>query len=318
MYNSQNKSFKDTYQQVTDYVLEALEKGVAIWRKPWGNNGNAEISFPKNLTTQKAYKGWNHFFLFWVSNIYKFESPFFLTYLQAQNLGGHIKKGSKGFPIIKWVSKDFVGKEKNTSTGTEESVVRTKLIPVTHVVFNVEQTEKIHYPKFEPVEITPAQKIKSCEEIVVWMPDAPAIQKRGNRAFYSKVLDLVSIPDLPDFDTPEEYYSTLFHELIHSTGHQKRLDRQEIKDFKKFGDEHYSREELTAEMGAAYLCSIAGIEQKTIENSAAYMGGWLNALRDDKTLLIKAAAKAQAAADFILNKKEATPEAQPVGAGESA
>jgi len=133
------------------------------------------------------------------------------------------------------------------------------------------------------------------------MPLRPDIQYGGNRACYSVTLDYIKLPHQHTFLSSEEYYSTLFHELAHSTGHANRLARKSILEPSYFGSHEYSKEELVAEMGAAFLCGHAGIENITINNSAAYIQGWLKALKNDKTLLIHAAAQAQKASDYILN-----------------
>jgi antirestriction protein ArdC len=169
-------------------------------------------------------------------------------------------------------------------------------------VWNVEQTEGITYPElvtdtnfFAPIE--------AAEKIVAAMPSKPPIEHIGNRAFYNPRSDSVTLPKLTSFESAEEYYSCLYHELSHSTMHESRLDRKATIQMHRFGDEGYSKEELVAEMGASFLCGHAGIENTTIENSASYIQGWLRALKNDKTLLVHAAAQAQKAADYILNRK---------------
>ena len=131
----------------------------------------------------------------------------------------------------------------------------------------------------------------------------PLIQHMGNRACYNPRSDTVTLPLQTAFQSPEEYYSTAFHELTHSTMHEDRLNRKVTGQVHTFGDEEYSKEELVAECGASFLCGHAGIVQRTIENSAAYLAGWLKALKNDRTLLIHAAAQAQKASDYILNVK---------------
>jgi antirestriction protein ArdC len=169
-------------------------------------------------------------------------------------------------------------------------------------VWNVQQTEGITYPElvtdtnfFAPIE--------AAEKIVAVMPNKPPIEHIGNRAFYNPRSDSVTLPKLTSFESAEEYYSTCFHELTHSTMHECRLDRKVKDEVHRFGDEGYSKEELVAEMGASFLCGHAGIENTTIENSAAYIQGWLKALKNDKTLLVLAAAQAQRSTDYILNRK---------------
>lgn len=133
------------------------------------------------------------------------------------------------------------------------------------------------------------------------MTGLPAIKHQGDKAFYNPKNDSITLPNIERFNSDEAYYKTLFHELAHSTGHMKRLDRKELVAYDGFGKENYSKEELTAELTAAYLCAVCGIEEPVINSSAAYIQGWLKALKNDKRLILKAATQAQAAADYILN-----------------
>ena len=133
------------------------------------------------------------------------------------------------------------------------------------------------------------------------MPNKPLIEHMGNRAYYDPRHDAITLPKLTSFESAEEYYSTAFHELSHSTMHESRLDRKVKDEVHRFGNEDYSKEELVAEMGASFLCGHAGIENAVIENNAAYIQGWLKALKNDKSLLIHAAAQAQRSTDYILN-----------------
>jgi antirestriction protein ArdC len=132
------------------------------------------------------------------------------------------------------------------------------------------------------------------------MIDKPVINQQGDKAWYSRPIDTINLPCNSLFNTDADYYATLFHELAHSTGHEKRLNRKELIEYDGFGKENYSKEELTAELTASYLCGICAVEEHTLENSAAYIQGWLKALKDDKSLIVKAASQAQAAAEFIL------------------
>ena len=157
-------------------------------------------------------------------------------------------------------------------------------------------------------ELPEADKIQACEQIVAGMPTRPEIVHAGVRAFYRQGVDRVTMPEPARFAAPALYYSTLFHELTHATGHTSRLWRPTLVDMVAFGDCNYSKEELVAEMGAAFLCGVAGIENKTTTDSASYIQGWLRKLQDDKKLLIGAAAQAQRAADFILGEQAALPE----------
>ena len=149
-------------------------------------------------------------------------------------------------------------------------------------------------------DMAPAPTIAACEKIVAEMPSRPAITHGGSAAFYRQSVDQVTMPEPGSFAAPELYYSILFHELTHSTGHAARLNRATLVDAVRFGDTNYSKEELVAEMGAAFLCGVAGIANRTIDNSAGYVHGWLKKLRHDPRLLVQAAAQAQRAADYIL------------------
>jgi antirestriction protein ArdC len=177
----------------------------------------------------------------------------------------------------------------------------TRMVPKVHTVFNVDQTEGIEFPEVASLIKSEHERIEACEQVVANMPNPPRLITNGSQAFYTPVSDTVVVPSLQSFNQAESYYSTLFHELAHSTGHQTRLNRRELTDTDGFGKATYAKEELTAEMTAAFLCAITGIQQSTIVNSAAYIQNWLKALRNDKTLVIKAAAQAQRSSDYILN-----------------
>ena len=163
-----------------------------------------------------------------------------------------------------------------------------------YTVFNVEQCEGIASPIAAPA----VNAIEECERIVRQMPNPPAMQQDG-RAWYRPSNDTVGMPSRNAFNSAEEYYSTLFHELTHSTGHTSRIGREGIEKLNTFGSESYSKEELIAEMGAAMLCGVAGIERKTLSNSAAYLQSWIDVLKSDARMVVSAASQAQKAADYI-------------------
>jgi antirestriction protein ArdC len=266
--------------------MELLQQGTVPWRKPW----NAQSNYPKNLISKKDYRGVNVFMLACMP----FSSPYWLTFKQAQDKGGNVKRGQKSTPVIFWKWLDKNESDNETSTNGKIPMLRY------YSVFNIEQTEGIEAPPtnesintFTPIEIA--------EQIIAGMPYKPEIKYGGNKASYSPMLDYVKLPEPTTFLSPEEYYSTAFHELTHATGHASRVGRIGVTQTNYFGSHEYSKEELVAEMGAAFLCGHAGIENTIIENSAAYIAGWLKALKNDKTLLIHAAAQAQKAADYILN-----------------
>ncbi len=280
------------YDMINNRITELLEQGTIPWRKPW----NAQSNYPKNLISKKEYRGVNVFML----ACQQYDSPWWLSFKQVQDRGGQVIKGEKATPVVFWKWINSVDADVSEEQGSR--IVKIPMLRY-YNVFNLEQTEGVSAP--EPDENkNDHQPLSLPEEIFKNMPIRPELKFGGNRAYYSSALDYVQLPHLSTFDTPEEYYSTLFHEITHATGHQSRLARKSIHEPSYFGSHEYSKEELVAEMGAAFLCGFSGIENITIENSAAYIAGWLKALKNDKTLLIHAAAQAQKAADFILNRKE--------------
>ena len=272
----------DVYQVVTDRITRLIESGTVPWRRPWKGGSEA----PRNFVSRKAYRGINLFLL----NAAGFTSPFWLTFRQAESLDAHVKKGEKSFPVVFWkILEDAEDGE-------------TKKIPFLryHSVFNVAQCEGITLPA--PTGVAQAfQPIERCEQVVAAMPHRPAIEHEGGRACYSPVRDTVSLPEPTAFEFAEAYYSTLFHELTHATGHVSRLNRKEVTDPVHFGSNPYSREELVAEMGAAFLSGHCEIGNTIIEQSASYIQNWLEQLKDDRKLVVHAAAQAQKACDFILD-----------------
>jgi antirestriction protein ArdC len=297
-------TFKDTYQEVTDAVIKALEVGTVVWRCPWN-----KIGLPKNITTGVQYRGWNVFWLNWHTILNGYSTPFYITFKQAHELGGTVKKSEKGIKITYWATIELKNQAKeiqDQETGDTQTVIPTKLVPKEHTVFNIDQTEGIEFPRVDALQRDEVQRIEACERVIDNMPLRPKLNLNGDQAYYIPKMDVVVVPALKKFKSNEGYYSTLFHELAHSTGHETRLNRKELLEASKQGSPTYAKEELTAELTAAFLCAITGIQQETIQNSAAYIESWLSALKNDKTLVLKAAAQAQKAADFILNASNQT------------
>jgi antirestriction protein ArdC len=271
------------YEVINSRILELLEQGTIPWRKPW----NVTSSMPRSLSTKKEYRGINVFLL----GCQQYSSPWWLTFNQIKERGGHVKQGMKASPIVfwKWIEHD-----------DPDDKHKVPLLRY-YNVFNVEQAEDITYPEIQ-IESNPFTPIEAAEQIISTMPNKPMIQHMGNRACYNHSSDTVTLPPQTAFQSPQEYYATAFHELNHSTMHEDRLNRKVTAQVHSWGDEAYSKEELVAECGASFLCGHAGIENITIENSAAYIQGWLKALKNDRTLLIHAAAQAQKASDYILGE----------------
>jgi antirestriction protein ArdC len=286
----------DAYARITERIVEALERGVVPWRCPW----DRYRGLPRNLTSGKEYRGVNVFLLAIVRQCTGYESPYWLTYKQAQERGGHVRKGEKGTGIVFWMWLD-----RETGETDDDGQPETDRVPLLrqYTVFNVDQCDGIEPPATADVQRHDWEPLAECERIVSAMPNAPEIRVGTDRACYIPRVDRVEVPHRHRFAQPAAFYGTLFHELTHATGHEKRLNRRPSDEPRYFGDPDYSREELVAEMGAAFLCGHVGIETETLDQSAAYLRGWIDVLKGDGRLVVTAAAQAQKAADYILDRR---------------
>jgi len=269
---------------ITKKIIEQLEKGVIPWVRPW-----AQKHKPINAVTKTCYHGVNFFLL----SFTPYAQNCFLTFNQAKNAGGVVKSGEHGYPVVFWTlrSVDSINKK---------GEVEEKEIPYMryYTVFNIEQCELPE--KFK--ELLPKQTefnpIEKAESIVSGYKDKPKIINEEHRAFYEVKKDYINMPKRELFTDNNGYYQTLFHELTHSTGHANRLNRNLPENINRNSD-GYSFEELIAELGSAFLCAESGINT-TVENSARYIKGWLEVLKNDNNFIIKASSKAQKAYDYIV------------------
>lgn len=281
------------YDKITQIIIAELEKGSIPWQKPWATAGA-----PVNAKTGKEYRGINTLVLGLTAQTRGFKSNLWLTFNQAKDMGGYIKKGATGTPVVFW--KLFTAEDKDTGEETTIPLLRHT------TAFNLDQTEGVELPESRATteHPEPLEPIVVAERVVDNMPNKPQMTVGGSRAFYKPSTDTVNMPERQSFKTSEGYYGTLFHELGHATGHASRLNRKGIasdRDF--FGGQTYSKEELVAELTAAFVCGSIGIATTNeITNSVAYIQSWLKALKDDRKLLVHAAAAAQKAADYILGK----------------
>ncbi|MCJ8010163.1 zincin-like metallopeptidase domain-containing protein [Paenibacillus sp. KQZ6P-2] len=266
------------YDMVTERIINQLEKGIVPWRRPW------KIGTAVNWKTQKSYRGINTLLL---------EPGEYASFKQVTEAGGKVKKGEKGHIVVFWT---WLEKEDENGEMTKIPYLRY------YTVFEVsKQCEGLQSKRNE--QSFKHDLIEEAERICEGYKNAPLVRFSSGRAFYVPAQDYISVPPICDYEKPEEYYSTLFHEHMHSTGHSNRLNRQGITEIAAFGSETYSKEELVAEIGAAMLCSFAGIDNSTIDNSVAYIGGWLRKLRSDNKMIIQAAGQAQKGVDHILGVK---------------
>src|SRR6266498_2216267 len=282
------------YGYITDKIMEELERGCVPWHQPWKSPDGVRV--PTSFVSKKAYRGVNTFLLAVSRFKAGYSSNYWLTFKQIQALGGNVK-GEHSEMVVFW---KLLEKPAENPSAEHE----TDYIPMLRYyrVFNLDQVTGIKKPSLEGL---PAfQPIEEAEAIAAKYQKQIEVSHGGNRAYYRPSTDSIRMPEKETFDSSEAYYSTLFHEFTHSTGHESRLNRPGIVETHFFGDEIYSKEELVAEMGAAMLCGIVGIENTTIRNSASYIESWLGKLRDDKKLVVHAAAAAQKAADFILGKQD--------------
>lgn len=280
----------DVYQAVTDKILAALEQGKVPWRKPFKSSFSP---IPVNFTTGKAYRGINVFLLNLAAWQLGYPKNAWLTYKQAKDLGGNVKKGETSELILFWKSRS-ISEESDGETEATEKVV---YVARAYNVFNIQQCEGID-PESEVLAEVP--QIGSAADVYANYPAIKPELLPGTKAVYIPARDQVRIPTIQDFKSLAEYYATLFHELIHSTGHESRLNREGIAKANRSDEIRYAQEELVAEMGAAFLCALTGIETHDLTtNSTAYLQSWLEIFKQDKTMIVKAASQAQKAVDFI-------------------
>jgi antirestriction protein ArdC len=272
------------YEIVTEKILAALESGTAPWHKPW------KAGIPRNAISNRPYSGVNALLL----GMAPYSDPRWLTMKQANEKGGRIRKGEKFTLVIFW-RQNTVTQENDDGDLTEKQIPLLRY----YLVWNVEQCDGLDLPALETHKV---DVIAQAEAIIANMPSPPRISyDGGGKAYYVPARDSIHLPHRNSFDSASEYYSTLFHELTHSTGHQSRLNRPTLTEVVPFGSETYSKEELVAEFGAAFLNAHAGTPT-TINNSASYINGWLKRLQSDPKLAILAASQGQKAADYIMGQ----------------
>lgn len=280
----------DTCTQLTARVIALLEQGTVPWRQPWTAGG----SQPTNAVTGAAYRGSNLFTLITARCFGGYEDGRWLTYKQALSLGGHVRKGERGTTLVLW-KRVAQSEESDEKPRGGRSVMRY------FTVFNVEQCDGLELPTREPSSVTPSAAAENL--VAAYLAGGPALRHGGGEAYYEPRADRVTLPEMSAFDDVGEYYSTLFHELGHSTGHASRLAR-DLSGLR--GGHEYSREELVAEFTAAFMCGLAGVDNDaTLANSAAYLRGWASKLRDEPEILQWAASRAQQAVDFIVGAEVA-------------
>ena len=278
---------KNIYAKITDLIIERLEQGEIAWENPVINNCR-----PQNLVSGSMYKGINPIILS------RSETPFFMTFKQAKKIGANVKKGAKALPIVFWdVTTKKVENEK------EEIENKNFYFLKYYNVFNISDIENIPNKYMEKTILNENHniKIQTAEQIINNYKNPPKFEYCTGTPHYSPTNDTIRTPKKEYFKNANHYYSTVYHEMGHSTGHVSRLNR--LKSCSKslnYRSNEYAKEELVAELTASFLMAETG-EKINIKNRTAYIQSWLKALKNDCKILLQAAGKAEKAVNYVLN-----------------
>ncbi len=272
---------RDIYQEVSEKILKAMESGTLPWIKPWSEIGTGGM--PRNAITRRPYSGANVALLWIAASNNGYTSNRFLTYKQAQEAGGNVKKGEKGTPII--FASSF---EKETDKGEKKFIPFLK----TFTVFALEQCERLEQFQEKPLPVVTYNRDRDCDAFMV--STAADIRHGEARAYYNSDADYIMLPAWETFKSADGYYGIALHELVHWTGNKNRCNREFGK---RFGDRAYAAEELVAELGAAFMCAEFGYDATT--QHAAYIQNWISLIKSDSKAFITAASKASKAVEFL-------------------
>ena len=284
---------RDFRKEVTDQIIEMLEKGTAPWQKPW-EPGSLQLPF--NPTTEKSYRGGNAVHLMAVGTRKGFDDPRWLTYKQAAANGWQVRAGEKGAQIEFWQFGEEDKKGQNPERGTPNGDYRGPLRRV-FTVFNAKQIDGIEpYVHKQRAD----WEVAETGESILKNSGAKIVHDQNDRAFYSRSADRIHLPPEPAFKTAADYYGTALHELAHWSGHPDRLNRPTLNESYRFGDPNYAKEELRAELTSVFLAAERGIPHNP-EQHPAYVKSWIKALSEDKNEIFRAAKDAHRAADYLLD-----------------
>lgn len=279
---------KSVYEMITERIIEQLENGVIPWQKPWSGTHNGAY----NRISNKPYSLLNQMIL-------KHNGEY-ATFKQWSDLGGKIRKGEKSEVVTFWKIQPYEDENENG-----EKVIKQIPLLRYYNVFHISQVDGVE-PK-EQLKISDLEPIEEAEKIKTDYMNREHLkifEKVTNDAFYLPIQDYIQVPCKEQYQDIEEFYSTLFHEMIHSTGHKSRLNRPDMQGIVRHGSEKYSKEELTAELGSAMIINILGIEtEKSFKNSSGYIQDWLQVLKNDNKFIVSASSKAEKAVKYILNEQ---------------
>jgi antirestriction protein ArdC len=293
------------YDEVTARVVADLEAGRLPWVQPWGRTGGTGPGLPRNALTTRPYSGVNVLILWGAVIEHGFPSQMWLTFRQAQEAGGCVRKGERGQTVV--YADRFTPEAERQRAEREGGEARAVPFLKRFTVFNVAQCEGLREGLASDPAPLPEREIVPVAEAVI---AASCVDFRigGDKAFYAPGPDFVQVPPQPAFFEQVNYYRTCLHELTHATGHANRLGRDLLN---AFGSKDCAREELVAEMGSAFLCAALGIEP-TVRH-ADYIGAWLDVLREDNRAIFRAASAASKAADWLLARHDDAQEVQAEG-----
>lgn len=288
--SKRNYNTVDIYQRITDQIIDQLENGTPAWRKPWVD-GKGTVSFPHNAVTGRAYSGLNVLVLW--STPYACNA--WLTYKQAKDNGGNVRKGEKGNTVVFWKFTQYTDKN-----GDESTVPFARA----YTVFNVEQCDDLNTDKL--YDAPESFELPDNGALGFAINAGAKVTHGGNRACYVPSHDLIQMPTHDTFKCDDHYSATMLHELTHWTSHKSRCDRQLGK---RFGNDRYAMEELIAEIGSAFLCAQTGVDLTQLQH-ASYLDSWLRVLKADKRAIFTAASKAKAASEYVINASTTADETQ--------
>lgn len=279
---------KSVYEMITERIIEQLENGVIPWQKPWSGTHSGAY----NRISNKPYSLLNQMILK--------HGGEYATFKQWSDLGGKIRKGEKSEVVTFWKIQPY---EEENENG--EKIIKQIPLLRYYNVFHISQVDGVE-PK-EQLKISDLEPIEEAEKIKLDYMNREHLkifEKVTNDAFYLPIQDYIQVPCKEQYQDIEEFYSTLFHEMIHSTGHKSRLNRPDMQGIVRHGSEKYSKEELTAELGSAMIINILGIEtEKSFKNSSGYIQDWLQVLKNDNKFIVSASSKAEKAVKYILNEQ---------------
>ena len=285
---------KSAYEIVAQSIISQLEQDTAPWRREWLAQGYTPLS----MSSKKKYNGVNFMLLSFSAMANGYSNPYWGTFKQITEMGGGVRRGEKGTPVVLWKKLDSEVEVAGELTNKSAVIMRY------FTVFNAEQASwEKGEPSYEKLETrTDVEVIARAQKVIddYFNRESVTLAFGGDRAFYSPSRDIVQLPPQESFTSDAPFYSTAFHEIGHSTGHKDRLARDGVMENHYFGSADYSQEELVAEFTAAFLSSETGVLPATLDNSTAYIKSWLRVLKNDPKMLVQAIGRAQKATNYIL------------------